>query len=237
MIKNFFDKAFQVRYKFAGENFEVLVDFNKLNEFKKKPNEISVYDVLADRKIFRDQKKGEIASENLLMDIFKLSSKEEILKIILLKGECQIPTEFLNKLRNEKKLQVINYIAENAINPQTKGKYTQTMIQSEVNNLKYNFKANIDFIIQAEEVLRQLKKVVPISLEKVILELKVPAEFCGNFYGKFRKYGRITKEFFDKEGNLRLHIEVMESILDTIIEYIKRNSNNSAEYHIVKINK
>ena len=59
------DDAFEVRYKKEKEQFEVLVDFDKLNEFKK-DNTISVYDVLADTKIFKDQRKGELASENIL---------------------------------------------------------------------------------------------------------------------------------------------------------------------------
>ena len=70
------DEAFQVRYKFAGETFEVLVDFDKLQEFKEKPEEISVYDVLADGKIFADQKKGEVASENNISEKFNGKSKD-----------------------------------------------------------------------------------------------------------------------------------------------------------------
>lgn len=51
----------------------------------KKSDEISVYDVLADTKIFKDQKKGDIASENILNKIFPGKSEEEILKEILSK--------------------------------------------------------------------------------------------------------------------------------------------------------
>ncbi len=225
------NESFEVRYKYAGENFQVLVDFEKLNEFKKNPDKVQINEVLADLKIFKNQKKGEIASENLLNEIFKNKNKEEIIKEILLKGECQIPTSYLNKLREEKKKQVINYIAENAINPQTKSKYTFSMIESEVNKLKFNFDPNKDFIIQSEEIIKLLKKRMPISLDKIILKIKIPGEYCGAFYGPFRKYGKIIKEYFDEESNLHIHIEIMESIQDTVINYIKNNSNNSAEYH------
>lgn len=228
------DDAFEVKYKFAGENFEVLVDFDKLQEFKKNSDNISVYDVLADTKIFKDQKKGEVASENFLSEKFKDKSVEEILKIILIKGECQIPTAYLNKLRGEKKLQVVNYIAENAVNPQTKSKYTSTMISSQIDRLKYNFDPNRDFINQAEEVLKDLKKVMPISMEKMIISLSIPGEFCGAFYGPFRKYGKIIKEYYDDLGNLKIHIEIMESMQDTVLNYISKNSNNQGEYQVLK---
>jgi len=228
------DDAFQIRFKSGKKNFEVLVDFDKLNEFKKTPEEISVYDVLADDKIFADQRKGEIASTNLLEEVFPKKSEEEILKEILIKGECQIPTAYLNKLREEKKLQVINYIVENATNPQTKSKFTPTMVESQVNKLKFNFDANVDVKNQAENVIKLLKKVMPISCEKIILEISVPGEHCGNFYGAFRKFGKITKEYFDNHGFLRLHFEISESQIDEVANYIKNHSNGEGTYFVSK---
>jgi len=228
------DEAFEMRYKKAGQNFEVLVDFDKLKEFQKKSDDISVYDVLADDKIFKDQKKGELASTNLIEESFPQMSEEEVLKEILLKGECQIPTAYLNKLREEKKVQVINFIAENAINAQTRGKFTPTMIENEINKLKYNFDPYNNFEAQAQDVLVMLKKVMPISLDEVMVQLKIPATYCGNFYGPFRKMGKTQKEFYDNLGNLNLEIKATESVADKIITFAKNNANNEAEYRIVK---
>ncbi len=228
------DEAFEVRYKKSGDQFEVLVDFDKLKEFEKKPNEISVYDVLADVKIFKNQKRGEVASDSLLQQTFKGLNEEQILKEILLKGECQIPTAYLNKLREEKKMQAINYIAENAMNPSTKSKYTKSMIESEVNKLRYGFEPNTGFEHQAEEVLKLLRKVMPISIDKVVLKIEVPPQYTGAFYGPFRKYGKVTKEFYDNSANLHIHIELTESQADNAINYIKQHTNNEGSYHISK---
>jgi ribosome maturation protein SDO1 len=226
------DEAFEVRFKVGKENFEVLVDFDKLNEFKKNPNNFDVYDVLADYKIYKDEKKGLVASEKHLKEIFPGKSEEEIIKEILLKGECQIPTSYLNKLRTQKKEQVINYISQNAINPTTKTKYTESMIKTEIEKTKYSFDPFKDSIYQAEEVLKLLKKQIPIRMDKVILILEIPGEFAGNFYGPFRKFGTIKKEFYDSKGNLRIHIEVMESALDKVIDFVKEKTNNSAAYYV-----
>lgn len=228
------NEAFEIKYKKAGEQFEVLVDFDKLKEYQKKPTETSVYDVLADTKIFKDQKKGEIASENILKKTFPNQTEEQILREILIKGECQIPTSYLNKLREERKKQAINYIAENAINPATKMKYTLSMIENEVNKIKYNFDPHSGFEHQAEEVLKLLKKVMPISIDKVTLEIEIPIQYSGAFYGPFRKFGHITKEYHDKNSNLRLHMEISESSADKAIEYIKKHTNNEGSYFIKK---
>ena len=228
------DEAFELRFKQGKENFEVLVDFDKLQEFLKKPDEIDVYDVLADTKIFKDQKKGEVASENDLKNFFGNLGESEILKVILQKGECQIPTAYLNKLREERKQQIIGYIAENAFNPQSKTKYTLSMIQTAFERIKFNVDPLKNYINQAEEVFKLLKKEIPISMENVLMIIQISGEFCGNFYGPFRKFGKVKKEYFDNHGNLHIHFEVSESEIDKVATFIKQNSNETGEYYVKK---
>ncbi|MFW6285798.1 MAG: ribosome assembly factor SBDS [Nanoarchaeota archaeon] len=225
------DKSFEVKYKKKDNQFEVLVDFDNLQKFKKNPQELSVYDVLVDYKIFKDQKKGEVASSNLLKIVFPEMQEEEILKEILLKGECQIPTSYLNKLREQKKEQVINYIVESAINPVTKTKYTSSMIKGVVDKLNYNFNANTSYTQQAEEVLKLLKPKMPISIDKVKFNISIPPQYIGSFYGPFRKIGEIKKEYYDKNSNLVIEIVINQGKKDELIEYIKRHTNNEASYY------
>jgi len=224
------DNAFELKYKKGSEQFEVLVDFDLLLEFKKKPEEISVYDVLADNKIFKDQKKGQIASEQTLNTIFENKTEQEILKEILLKGTCQIPTAYINKLREEKKEQIINYIAQEAVNPQTRSKYTPSMISTSFSQITFNVDPQKDFVLQAEEALHLLKRVIPISMQRVLLAIKVPGQYCGSFYGEFRRKGTVKKEFYDDTGNLNINFEISESRLDDVINFIKKNTNNEGEY-------
>ncbi len=228
------NEAFELRYKKSGYEFEVLVDFEKLEEYRKDPEKISIYDVLADSKIFKDQKKGEIAPEKNLIETFPNLKEEQILKEILINGECQIPTAYLNKLREEKKNLVINYISQNAVNPATNTKYTASMIEREISNIKYNFSANKDYHEQAEDVLKIMKKNLPIAINKIIFEISIPPQYSNAFYGEFRKYGKITKEYYDRDANLRIHIEINSSRQDEVENYIKKHTNSEGSYHIPK---
>ena len=72
------------------------------------------------------------------------------------------------------------------------------------------------------------------ATERIVLEICVPARYCGNFYGPFKKFGSIKKEYYDNEGSFRIHIEITESQQDRVIDYIKKNSNNEASYHVSK---
>ena len=229
------DEAFEVRLNKNGNHYEVLVDFDKYRDFKDKPEEIDVYEVLADHKIFKDQKKGEIAPESNLDKDFESKEEIDIIKEILLEGEAQIPTSYINKMREETKKRIISYIAENAINPVTNTKFSASMVESEFNSIKFNVNYEKDHVNQAEEVIKLLKKSIPIKIEKSVIELSIPPSYVGAFYGPFRKYGSITKEYYDDEGNLRIHIEVTSGIIDDVINYIKNKANNEASYHISKV--
>ena len=226
------DKAFEMRYRKAGKEVQILVDFDELQSFRKNPQEKEIEDVVADDKIYSDQKKGELAPDSVLKEMFSTQNHQEILKEILLEGECQIPTAYLNKLREEKKTQIINYIAENAINPQTKTKYTYSMIENALSDIKTTIDPLKDHIYQAEQILKDLRKKLPISMDRVLMIIKIPGEHCGKFYGNFRKLGTIQKEYFDDHGRLHLHFEISQGNIDTVADYIKSNTQGTGEYHI-----
>ncbi len=225
------EKAFEIRLKKDKEIFEMLIDFEKLNEFRKNPKIENIYDVICEEKIFKDQKKGELANDVSLNKIFKNMNKEQIMYEILIKGECQIPTSYLNNLRESKKTQIINYIASISINPQTKSKYTFSMIEREVNKLKYNINPNTGIEMQSKEILDQLKKIMPIKIDSVKLILEIPAKFTGNFYSSFRKNINLKSEKYDNSGKLILEIETTSSNLDDIIKIAKNKTENQVSYY------
>ncbi len=224
------DEAFEVEYKYKKNTFQVLVDFEKLQEFKKNQN-LSVYDVLADYKIYKDVKKGELASERLLHEIFKTEDEEKIIKEILLKGTPQIPTSYLNKLKEEKKEQVVTYIKENSRNPSTGTPYTESFLREQINKLKYNFDPHKDFKKQAEEVIEILKTKFPISIEKITIEVEIPNKYVGRFYS-LKQFGTIKKEYYDNQGNIKAEIIVTLGKKDDLINKLKQLTNNEAGYFI-----
>ncbi len=228
------EDAFEVRYKYKGKEVQVLVDFDQLQTFRKNPQLVDLEDVLVDDRIYVDQKKGELASDDILTILFGNMTHNQRIEKILQDGECQIPTAYLNKLRQEKKNQIINYISQNAHNPQTNTKYTYSMIERAFEEISMTIDPLKDAIYQAEETIKHLRKKMPISMEKVILIIKVPGMYCGKFYGPFRKMGTITKEFYDDQGALHLHFEIYQGSLEDVVSYIKTHSQGEAEYHIQK---
>jgi ribosome maturation protein Sdo1 len=107
------------------------------------------------------------------------------------------------------------------------------MIESAISKIKYNFNPQKSYYEQAEEVLKLLKSQMPISIDKVLLEVCIPPQYVGAFYGPFRKFGEIKKEYYDKNSNLVLRIQMTSGQKDKVIDYVKRNTNNEGSYYIV----
>ena len=229
------DESCILRFKKEGETIEALVDFKLLLEFKNNSSSnLSIYDIYADTQLFSDSKKGLVISEDIIQKLFNGKSEEEVLTIFANEGEPQIPTAYLNELRDKKKEQIVEFISANAINPQTKGKYTSNMIKTEFEALKISIDPNTDHIHQAEQALKELRKKMPISMESSIIIIQVEGQYSGSFYGEFRKFGTIQKEYYDDTGNLHLHINVLSGKVDSVISFIKQKTDNSGSYHIKK---
>ena len=231
------DESCIIRYKKFGEQIEALVDFKLLLQYlqelkEKQSSEISIHDIYADTQLYADSKKGDVVDAGTLQKIFGNKSEEEMLVVIAKEGDPQIPTSYLNEQREKKKEQIIEYLASHTINPQTNGKYTPSMIKSEFDSLQISIDPNSDHIHQAEQALKELRKKMPIKIDSVVLIMQVEAQYAGNFYGKFRSFGTIQKEFYDDQGHLHIHIEIGAGRLDEVEEYIKMNSKNTASYHI-----
>ena len=224
----------RMKYNYQNQNIELIVNFENYQDYKKNNDSINIYDVLIDENIYADSKKGLLISKNLIKEIFQNKSDEEILKQIILNGKIQIPKDFVNKKRDETFIKIVNYISENAYNPQTKIKYTFDLIDQEVKKIPYSINPDINFIHQAEEILSLLKKNIPISIKINNFEIKILSKFIGKIISKIRSFGTIKKEFYDNVGDLRIHIEVNENNSENLIEFLKSNTENTCEYHIKK---
>ncbi len=108
------DDAVTAKLKYQGENFEILVDPKKAQDFKEGGE---VEDFLAANFIFKDANKGDKASPETLKKVFGTESVNEISKIILKKGDIHLTTEQRRAMMENKKAQVVSYISQHSINP------------------------------------------------------------------------------------------------------------------------
>ncbi|MFT4244160.1 MAG: hypothetical protein ACMXYB_01750 [Candidatus Woesearchaeota archaeon] len=232
------DESCIIRFKKGNLEVEALVEYKTLAKYlekeEKEREEVSIYDIFADTKIFSDSKKGLVVDSDTLEKLFPNKNEEEILKEIAQNGDAQIPTSYLNELRERKKDLIVNYLTNQTINPQTKHRYTTTMLKDEIENLKISILPFRNHIKQAEDVFKELKHKIPIKFDSTIIILQVESQYAGLLIKPVREFGTIEKQFYDDSGNLHMHLKVPTGRVDETIEFLKNKTKGSASYHLQK---
>jgi len=198
-------KEIKVKYSKFGKNFEILVNEKVFDYLEKKAN---IEEILLVDEVYRDISKGERASEEDLKKVFGTTNFLEIAEKMIKEGYVQIPTEIRRKWVEEKRKQIINFIAKNAIDPKTKNPIPPQRIELALEKVKYNIDPFKGVEKQAEEIVKKLVMVMPIKIEKVKIALKIPAEYYGKVYNFLVKEAKIIKDEWDNEGNWLCVVEI-----------------------------
>ncbi|MDP3918611.1 MAG: ribosome assembly factor SBDS [Nanoarchaeota archaeon] len=226
------DKAIIARIKKGGETFEILVDCDKALSYREGTLD-SLDDVLATEDIFSDVKQGEHASENTLKKIFHTEDQMEIIKVILKEGEIQLTADHKNKLRDEKKKQIVQFIHRNAINPTSGAPHPIDRI----NNAMEEAKVKIDEFKKAEDqvqdVISKLRPLIPLKIEVRELEIVIPSEHAGNAYNVLQRFAKVLKSDWLNNGGLKALIEIPAGIQEELENELGKMTKGDFELKIL----
>lgn len=204
------------RIKKAGKNFEIIVDLDDSLKFKK--GEISSIEAEGD-KIFTDSKKGQVPSSSDLSEAFRTTNVQEIVETIVKNGEIQLTQEHRGAEQEQKFKQVVDFLATNAIDPQTKNPHTPERIKNALEQAHVNVK-NSPIETQIKEIIEAISKVIPIKLETKKVKITIPAIYTGKAYGVITQY-KEEEKWLDN-GDLQVVVAVPSGII--IDFYDKLNS-------------
>ncbi|MEM0481191.1 MAG: ribosome assembly factor SBDS [Candidatus Aenigmatarchaeota archaeon] len=216
------EKAVVARLKKGEQNFEILVDPQKAYELKQGKN-IKIEEVLAVIDIFKDARKGERVSTQDLKKAFNTTDIYQVALEIIKKGEIQITTEMKRKMIEEKKNQIINLIHKRFIDPKTNAPHPIQRIQNALEQVKVNIDPFLDSEVQLENVLKELKKVLPLKLEYTILEIKIPLNVASKLHKELKKLQVLEEEW--TENYLRIKVKIISATKNDLISLLYRHTN------------
>lgn len=173
------------KIKIKGKNFEILVDVEKALEVKK--GKASGFEALISEAVFYNIKSGDRASESDLKAVFGTGDINIIAEKIIKSGEIEIPSDYLNKERQNKVKQVIDFLTKNAINPTTGNPYTPMRIEESITQAGINIE-NKPIESQLSRILEKLRPILPIKIETKKLKITIPAVHTGKVYGFVNEY-------------------------------------------------
>ncbi len=230
------DEAIVARMESHGESFEILIDPDVVQKMKD-GKEVDLLDNMAIDTIFKNAKKGTRASEDKIKEIFGTTDPMEVAKTIILKGEVQLTTEQRKVMQENKRKRIVEYIARNAMNPQTGGPHPPTRIETAMEEARVHIDPFKSVEAQVPAIMDALRPLIPIKFDKVRIAVKVSGEDYGRCYEEFRHFGKIVKEEWQTDGSWIGVVEMPAGLQTEFFEKINNRTHGEADVKVLKAGK
>jgi len=227
------DDAVPARLKTHGTTFEVLVDPDGALALKR-GDSVNLEDILAVEDIFENASRGDRSPEEDLQKAFGTIEVLPIAQIINRNGEISLTPEQRKQFIENKRRQVIEVIARNAINPQTKtphppGRIEQAMTEARV---------NIDPTKSTDELvkitMKAIRPLIPIRFEEVEVAVKIPASYAPKAYGEVAAFGKLTREAWQNDGSWVGVVQIPAGMQTEFYDLVNRLTKGEAETKLLK---
>lgn len=219
------------RLEKGGEKFEILVDPKKGYDYKIGARS-DFSNVLLVEEVFKDANKGERHTDSAIKKAFHTNDPVAVALLIMKEGDLQITTDQRRKLMEEKKAKIIELIARNAIDPRAKTPHPPLRIQNALEQARFHFDAFKSAEEQMDAAIDSIREMIPISLEKMKIAVKVPPEFAGRCYGILKEYG-IKKEEYGKDGSLLAMVEIPAGVQGEFYDRLNKLTSGSVQTKVM----
>jgi len=210
------------RIKQKGKHFEILVDMESALKFKK--GELGFIEAEGDR-IFSDSKKGHAASSSDLKNAFGTTDINEIVGKIIKNGEVLVTQKHRDEEQEKRFRQVVDFLATNAVDPQTRRPHTSERIKNALEQSSVNIK-NTTIENQIKDILLEIGKIIPIKLDTKKVKITIPAVHIGKAYGIINQYKGHEKWLDD--GSLEVIAEIPSGMIMDFYDKLNSITHGSA---------
>jgi len=222
-----------VKYSFEGEKFEILVKPDPALDYKLgKRKDIS--SVLVSDDIYTDSSKGTKPSTEKLLKAFKTADYTEIAQKILQKGDLNLTTEQRRKMVEEKKKQLVEFIAKTYVDPRTHLPHPPLRIEQAMKDARVSVDPQKSMDEQVKDIVEKLRSIIPLKSENLTLEIIIPAQFASQSYAVLKSVGSLKKEEWQNNGSLKAILEIPAAARPHVIDRLGSLTKGSATVEVMK---
>jgi len=229
------DNAVVARLESHGERFEILVDPDLAQKIRE-GEEIEIENVVATEYIYENAAHAERVSDEALTKVFGTTDFETIARAIIGKGEIHLTSEQRKARSEEKKRQVITYIARNAINPQTDLPHPPQRIELALEEVRINFDPfkSVDALVK--ETVKALRPILPIKFAEKKFAVKIPPDYAARGYGEIAGAAMVTmeREEWQADGSWICIARIPAGMQEEFFSLVNRVSKGDAEVRIIE---
>jgi len=227
------EKFTTARIAKSGEKFEILVKPDEALDYKM-GKQLGISQLLVIDEIYSDANKGTHASEEKLQKAFGTTDSVKIAEEIMKHGELQLTTDQRRQLVEDKRKQIVAFIARNCIDPRSGTPHPPIRIEQALNQVKYSIDPFKTVEEQAKEIIEELRSLIPIKIEQMRVAVKIFAEHSAKGYGALKNYGTITREEWQADGALVAVIEMPAGVYGPFLERLGKITQGTIQTKILK---
>ena len=226
-----------VKLKLGKSRFELACYPNKVQDYRDK-KEKDINEVLQAQEIFTDAIKGDLCPRKVLKEVFPKMTYQEVIKLILDKGDIQTGEREREKGTANLKRYISNIIVQKTYNTDNGLPFPQDMITQALDdiNFKYNEKEN-----EKKQALKAIKELIShgiLPIERKLIQLKISLKKIENENNPILKEKEKLEEFNKNLMNYlnQIEAEIIENELNSIENY-NLKVNIKTQYYREILNK
>lgn len=227
-------KSVVARLTVKGEHFEVLVDPD-LAWLLKNGKVVDTKALMISEIIYKDVGKGDKASEESLKKNFGTTESFPIVESIIKRGELQLTTDQRREMVENKRKQIVAFIARNCVDPKSGAPHPPMRIENAMETIRVNvdpFKAAEE---QAQEVIKGLRVSLPLKISQVAMSIKVSREHAARVNSYVTKAGNVTKSNWLADGTWMGEAVIPAGIQQSFIDKLNELTRGNVEINVKKI--
>jgi ribosome maturation protein SDO1 len=220
-----------VRLTHEGEHFEILVKPDPALSYRLGKT-TALSEVLVSDIIYTDANKGTKPSEDKLKKAFGTTDTLKIAETILKKGMLQLTTEQRRQMIEEKRKQIVAFISRHAVDPRTNLPHPPLRIEQAMEQIHYSidpFKITEE---QAKEIIKLLRPILPLKIEQILVNVRIPPEYASKAYGAVKSFGTIKREEWHADGSWFAVVEMPAGLYGPFLEKLGELTKGAAEAKI-----
>jgi ribosome maturation protein SDO1 len=229
------DEAVTAQLESHGARFEVLVDPDAALAIKREEFEGDLEDVIAAEDVFEDASRGDRPAAEDLETVFETTEPMEIIPEVIRRGDIQITAEQRREMQEQKHKQLINRITRNAVNPQMDdAPHPPERIERALEEAGFTVDPMEPVENQVDDALDDLRPIIPIRFDEVVVAAKVPAEHAGSAQARIREFGDLEREEWQADGSWVGVLEFPAGLQNDFYDLVNEVSSGEAETRVIK---
>jgi ribosome maturation protein SDO1 len=226
-------KVTTVRFSVEGEKFEILVKPDPALEFKLGRRK-DISGVLISDEIYSDSNKGTRASTEKLMKAFKTTDATMIATMMLQKGDLNLTTDQRRKMVTEKRKQIVDFISKTYVDPRSHLPHPPLRIEQAMDDARVSVDPFRNTDEQIKEIIEQLRSIIPLKSENMVLEIVVPAQFAAQSYTVLKSVGTLKKEEWQSNGALKVILDIPAAARANVMDRLGAVTKGTASIEVSK---